>query len=461
MNKLNKSFPYIIILLMGILITLLFDNNQVNSYISLNGMDSKAISINNETENISADKLQQIFDLAIKDEVILEKTLYDQNRKVVINYLVTTDLSKIFYNDKLEIQNCVADGFISTYKTTDLNCIYYLPDFMNNNKYEFHSYKEMAQEGIYWYGTYMVYYHNLENFDKFVSDISEVLSLNKEELILENSGVIEKNTSWLYMGTIGLIIFFIVFFFLISIYNMYRNSKEIGCLVLLGLDDKSILKFVSNRELINFLIISTILTSIAFLLIPNSTINYFLALLMLVFSMSIISAIINVLSLKFINLKINISNLIKKESLIRNISNFCMVLKGLVICLAMLFLVYVLPQLSQYLNASRIAKNNEYLNQYAVFKTINEENAQSSNTDNQLLFFQKLSKSETEYLYVNFSDYQHPEDYDNPDQQEANGNYYRIASVDENYLEKYPVQIIEDNLNSKGEYYLIPFSKKN
>ena len=127
----------------------------------------------------------------------------------------------------------------------------------------------------------------------------------------------------------------------------------------------------------------------------------------------------------------------------------------------MLFLVYVLPQLSQYLNASRIAKNNEYLNQYAVFKTINEENAQSSNTDNQLLFFQKLSKSETEYLYVNFSDYQHPEDYDNPDQQEANGNYYRIASVDENYLEKYPVQIIEDNLNSKGEYYLIPFSKKN
>lgn len=462
MRKFNVIFNYLIILLIGFLITVLFDYQQSNSYISLNGRKGKAIELNDEIANISEDKLATIYEIAIRDNVIMTKERYDQEPKVIITYVVTDSLRDIFPNHLITIKENIKGGFISTYKTTDSNCKYYLPDFLNNNRYEFHSYKEMERDGIYAFGKYMVYYNDYDDFNQFISDVSELLGLKPEELVLEISGVIMKETSWLYGGIIGIIGLFIIFYFLISIYNLYRDSKVIGCLILLGYKDKDILRNINKKELIIYFVIWFALSIIVSIIVPNATIEYFLVLILLVTVMSIITKLINYLSLKYVAKKMNISNLIKKESLIKGISNLCLGLKGIVMFLMIIFMVYSLPQLQQYLSIVKHAKENAYLNDYAVFKTINEESEQSSDTDNQLLLFQELNDSDIDYLYVNFSDYQHPKEYENVDQQEASGSFYRIASVDKNYLDKYPVKIIGEQITYKsGEYYLIPQSKKD
>ncbi|MFV0381623.1 MAG: hypothetical protein ACK5KR_05325 [Breznakia sp.] len=150
------------------------------------------------------------------------------------------------------------------------------------------------------------------------------------------------------------------------------------------------------------------------------------------------------------------------------ISSICLVFKALIIPALILFIVALIPVISETQILRNNIKGSQVVDEYAVFSKFNVENGAFDNDQNYLDFYQQVSKSNIQYIYVDFREYVGLSKTEEKDYEESErlGEMYRIASVDLHYLKVNKVEVFDEggkkiNLREDRVVYLLPLSKQN
>lgn len=106
---------------------------------------------------------------------------------------------------------------------------------LNNNKYNFYTFSTLLNEQGNYYGEYLVYYKDNNDFVNFSNNLKLIVG---EDII---SGLSTNNLQGEIIILLVCAIFVImVFYFIFEVYDTYYNSKKIGCMKLLGFDKTKI-----------------------------------------------------------------------------------------------------------------------------------------------------------------------------------------------------------------------------
>lgn len=142
--------------------------------------------------------------------------------------------------------------------------------------------------------------------------------------------------------------------------------------------------------------------------------------------------------------------------------------KALIIPALILFIVALIPVISETQILRNNIKGSQVVDEYAVFSKFNVENGAFDNDQNYLDFYQQVSKSNIQYIYVDFREYVGLSKTEEKDYEESErlGEMYRIASVDLHYLKVNKVEVFDEggkkiNLREDRVVYLLPLSKQN
>ena len=472
MKKVIKVLPMVTILILSILLVIHEDMSMREKYTNFDQYSLTGVHLDEEVMVDNSTAIDKVYEIAKENEIVLIRNVYNKKTDQNQLYIVSNNLVD-FLSENLQLRktkNNLKNGYVATYDSKDELQSYYIVDFLSNDRYVFFDINAMHENGTYQYGDYSVLYENESNLQLFLEQVSSETGIAKEKLLLENWGQIAVHTEIVVLIINISILFFTLTFLITIIFLLYRQSKKIGCLQLIGFSKIAIM-FQIVKEYIYYIIATSIICLLlSSLFLPN--ISFLLLQKMFVLHMAIIllSIFITYVGLLMIARHTNISNIIKKQSLSKKISNICLLFKTVVICVLLVFIIVVLPDLSMSYELRNNVKGSEITMTYAVFPRFDVDNNAFEDNDNYLKFYQMISGSKIDYIYADFRDYvvNDQESLDNFEEFEKNGNSYRLASVDKNYLKKYDLDIFNEsgesveleNIDFQNVFYLLPLSKQ-
>lgn len=468
MKKLIRIFPVFIIVLMSISIIKLNDMQEKQLYKEVQSFDSLGINIPSTTENITDKHINELFDAAIDNNVLLVKTIYNDETNSVDNYITTKDIITLF-SDQFEINEyeTLKQDAITTYDSNNVN-VYYKKDFLNNDRYSFYPTEYMELNNVYKYGTYTLYYQDYEDCNMFFNSAEDILNIPRDELYNEYWGQLKEHTDILFIGMVGAIAFFSLFYFILIIFLFYKESKKIGVLTLLGFNKKDILILMNKKFIFMLFVFGLVLSIGGFVLLPNAKIDLQVSLLIINIVLIVLTVLISYVGLNFIYKYTNLSNILKRQSIVKKITNICLVTKFIVVSFLVLFSISMFPFVQEAKISTNLLKESEELMDYAVFPRLHVENAEYDDSERFLAFYKEVIDQNIDHIYVRFDDYLETdeESINNLENMEKTGTYFRYASVDKNYLDLYNLiyyseDLTESNIESiDQEFFLLPKSKK-
>ncbi len=470
MKRLIRIFPIVILVFLSFFLININDMMQKELYKEIDSYEMLGFRIPENIESINNSDIEDVYEAAIRNDIVLSKSIYNEKRDSIDNYIITDNMielfSKQFNIEKNEINNNYKS--IVTFKTND-RVSYYLNDFLNNDRYAYYSIEEMKNQNIYPYGDYSLYYQNDTNYRKFLKESEEILNVSKDMLCISNWGIMKENVEILLNAMIFCIIFFILFYFILILFILYRDSKKIGVLSLLGFRNKDIMCVMNNKYLRFLFLFSILFIVILMLILPNTTFSFLINLTSMYTVVIIITILISYAGLFCICKLIDLSNMLKKKSIVKIISNICLFAKFIMVAVLVLFSIYMLPFMKEAMNSKELLNENKKLMDYAVFPRIKVENSEYDDYDKYLDFYKEVIAKEIDHIYVNYQDYLSTDQTFIKDSErvEKEGKGYRIASVDINYLNLYKLRIYDEyhhfvDMNTiDQEFYLLPKSKKS
>jgi len=465
MKKFIKVFPVLSLLIIITLFVMSADLSMKEKYTRYYGFNLSGINFNKDSFG-EKKSITDIYEIAVKNKVIMVKTQFDLESNITKLYLSTENISSFFskYFNLTEIHKNPS-GFIATFYSNNEEQSYYLPDFLRNDKFEFHSLLFESQDNIYKFGDYSIYSNDESNYSRYISEVSEYLEVPAENLLIENWGQLNTKSGLLFIAILVCIIVFSLTFFLVTVFSLYRESKKIGTLQLLGFNSLTLIKiFIRNN--LNYVVFTTPILILLSTLLPNITINYIFSIIFLCLFLIIISAVITAISILIVIRKTAVSNVIKNESLTNFLTNISMWFKVAVTITFVFLTVSLLPSFNEF-NANRSNYlGNKIVNDYAVFPSFKVDNDQSELNENFLKFYRSLKDSNVDYLYSDFRSYTEGDSESNKyyEDSEKNGTAFRIAVIDEKYVVKYEIDFYDQegkqqNGNYSRTFYLFPKSK--
>ena len=469
MKKIIKIFPFIVLMILTIFLIYKHDMTQRSLYKSIENYEMIGFRIPDTTETIMNSDIEKVYDMALKKGVVLTKSIFNNERNSIDVYMTASNVVE-FLSNQYDIDNLLDDVYtsIATFKTDNRDC-YQLNDFLNNDRYAFYSMDELINNNMYRYGDYFLYYDDVSNYQSFLKEASAILNVDKTMLCIPNSGILDERVDILNCGMLVSVLFFILFYFILILFILYRDSKKIGVLSLLGFQRKDILN-IMNKKYMGILCLVCILSSIIVMVIlPNSTIHFFVDLLIMYAVILIITIFVTYAGLFCVTRFIDLSNILKKRSIVKIISNVCLFAKFIMVAILVLFTIYMLPFVNEVKNSKRVLEENEKLMNYAVFPRIYVENGEYDDYSRYLTFNKEVIKQDIDHIYVKYGDYLETdgEYIHDLEQMEKEKRGYRAAAVDVNYLNLYDLAVYDKNNHKvdlekmNQEFYLLPKSKES
>ncbi|MEG2684700.1 MAG: hypothetical protein RR929_01415, partial [Erysipelotrichaceae bacterium] len=182
MKKIVRIFPIIVLVILNILIVLTKDMQQKETYKNFESFNMVGFTIPDNTENIKEEQLKLVYTAALSNDVVLIKTVYNENANSIDSYVVTNNLLDLMSKQlDFDINDSIIANTksVATYKKEDPSS-YYVRDLLNNDRYVFYKADEMRNNHIYRYGTYSLYYQNEDNCQKFFNEAAYILNTPKE-----------------------------------------------------------------------------------------------------------------------------------------------------------------------------------------------------------------------------------------------------------------------------------------
>lgn len=470
----TKIIPIFCILVATVISIVFLDFNQSKDYLVFSGYDRNSVRINyNDGVSVTNETMTRILELAKENNVILAKSNVSSTDSSIRNIYVTEDnveqikelINKKFKVDKLnDSSNDLS--FISTYNHNNKNQAFIIRDLLNNNKYNFYTFSTLLNEQGNYYGEYLVYYKDNNDFVNFSNNLKLIVG---EDI---TSGLSTNNLQGEIIILLVCAIFVImIFYFIFEVYDTYYNSKKIGCMKLLGFDKTKIANLMIKDKSKIYILSSVIILILTAIFVKNINIFQFLFLTIIILILLLITYILNLACVSIILKGYNTVSIIKKQNIAIKISKTSARLK-FVITVMMIIGISLLSSSIFSLNSSlKVYNNSKKLLDYGIIKDFNADSQDIFNYDKQSNLYTILyNDKRLSMFYSQFSDYVKPTD-DEEAQRikdwEASGTYFEYASVDRNYLKKENIKIYDLNNNPvniddiNGVFFLFAKSEKN
>ena len=466
MKKIIKVFPLMVLIILTCLTVFVADMNERQRYKTILGYEEAGFTIPENAENITNDEIDQVFLVAKENHVVLMKTSYDKANDAVVNYVTTDNVCKL-YGDQLGIEagdlsHCLG---ISTYDDKDS---YHHNDILDNDRYSFYPSSLMRDRKVYRYGPYMAFYRNEADYMRFLDGVSAVMGVSPDALHNEFLGQLAEPIGYFKTAYGMCFMFFCLFYFVQAVFLFYRDAKKIGILTMLGYSDGDILRVTLHGRVGSMIVASVIMIVASAVVVPNITLGIVASLIGTYLTVITMTVGISFLALLFMHKFFSVSNVLKKQSLVRKISDLCLICKFVMVTSMMVITIGCLPLLQETYGSIRKLKDNRILMDYAVFPRVRVDNEEYDDYDKFLAFYKQVQDNNVDSVYVNFGGYLEtdPEVVANYQQFEETGTSFRMATVNEDYLSLYELRCYTQtgtvtDLNSfTQEVYLIPESKK-
>lgn len=441
MKNIVKIMSFISFLIITSFIVIILELNQREKYVLFNDYKFQNITFKDD-DTITNQQIIDFIDLARENNVIITKTyLSDDITNIYVNVENIESLYSLI-NSNFELSKFEDKKFLSTFDKDGI----IIKDFLNNSKYNYKLFSELIDEGKYLYGNYKLFYQNDEQLENFFS----VSNINSQQFLSQVQTSTLNYTTLSYIVII-LILLLGLFYYVFQIYSVYNQSKKIGCMKLLGIDNKKIYKNIILEHILVELIFVVLITSVC-LFLPNITFKMWSIILLANLSMLLFILYIDYICIKKISANCSISSILKKEDITKPIAKTSIFLKMafsiLILIFVGLFQSYIIEAVESY----RTQKNIEPLLNYAVFYGINE-NLDKKNFYKLNNIYSELGANDIDYFYADFSKYniKLEEDLERTIIAEKNHEYYRFASVDKNYLDKINLVLYDNNNNTIDE----------
>lgn len=459
MKKIVIFIPVFTFIVMTILTIFFFDFKEAEQYISFPKFESDYFTIRYETDrDIAKQTVKYIQDLADKHHVIILKSNLDYKKKNGNNvYLSLKNIDELItvlqdnFNVNLNLNSIHNNSFISTYEHNNENQVGYIHDLMNDHYYTYYLMEDLIDSNLGLHGRYTVLYENYEDYSNFTLELNESLGYNTSSGAIYLSSNFSK---YIICVIIGSLLFLTFFHFIFQIYAYYNQSKKIGCMKLLGYDNKRINKKMIHKHIYIYIISMMILLLLSILLIPNISLKHILILLLLYVFIIVITYLLSKLSCYIINKDFHIINILKKQNISTYISYVSYKLKLVMMIILILFCVLAFQNINDYFTTTKQYRDAKKILEYGVFAGFMEDPMYHDLEQQYQFYLDILHDSELETFYAQFP----LPNLSNP---------FQYGNVDKNYLKKENITVYDRNDNQvdidniSGVFFLFPKSKQN
>lgn len=452
-------------IILFIMITIMFDYDQSNTYTKIPHYEYKYLTIEDNTK-VDKNSMYELINLASKYRIVIRITIYNNSDDTLLVY-TTEDyndlIKRIDVPTKYLNNSYDSDSFVATYNTNQKEQYAVIKDFLNNNRYKYYSMNQFIDNGENLTDDYLIFYRNIDDYNQFISEAKNIITFTPDSNVVLGS----PPTNLVLLALILTMVLYLIFYFIINVFDIYNRGNEIGTLRLLGYKNNGIFWMLSKDSLRYYLIIDSIWIIVS-LFIKNISIKYIVIQALFVIIFTIVTIVVTYFSVVLIANKYSISDIIKDKQISKSVGRLASIFKVIV---SSLIIVVVGSLLMNYITVIKLIsvrkKSNQVLD-YSVITHLGVYSDEYREYEKYNVFYQKLEDSDIDYYY---SDFHYCYGNYNNDYSKTlieNKEFYPIAFVDQNYLNKIDIEIFDSQgilINASDypdqELFLIPLSKKD
>jgi hypothetical protein len=471
MKKIAKIIPIVIILTISILFLIFINFKEANEYLKFKNYKRETMSIKYDSNNDSLlDNIRNIQSIARKNNVILLKVNVDNKNNNNTNLYLSLEnitelktlLSKNFDINLID-NKMDENSFFSTFDHHDNSQVGIIKDLFGDNLYTYYLMDRMFENNDCLFGNYYILYTDFQDYSNFMNDVKNLIGYDVYSMSLSTN--IEEFIAVLLIGSL---IFLLIFYFIFQIFDYNNNAKKIGCMKLLGFENKKINKNMIYKNMLIYIITTIIVLLLSVIFVKNITLYHMILLLFINFSIILLTYSVSYLCCKIINKSYKITNILKMQSVSTKISSVSYKLKIVMTILLVCFSAFAFNNASDLYNKLKAYNSSKNLLEYGLFQSYVADQPEIYDYDKQHELYLKIINN-MDTVYAQFHDYSQftQEDFLRTKNAESEGKFYVYDSVDKNYLKKEKIKIYDLNNNEVDVdsidkvFFLFPKSKKN
>lgn len=472
MKKITKIIPIFCILVITVLSIVFLDVNESKKYFQFEGYSQEFVSIKyNENIKIDNDIIKKVILLAKENNVILEKSNISNTENNVKNIYLSFDTKEQLLQFMSRTFNIIPknnssddnNAFISTYHQDNNNQIAVIPDFLNNNLYNYYLFNNLFENNGNLYGEYIVHYTNYTDFNNFSKQISNLLQQDVHSYAKFNS--FQQYLAFILVGSISIIM---LFYFIFQIYEIYYASKDIACMNLLGFDARKMSHIMMKKRVKLYLCIISIIFILNLIFLKNINPYKLIFILIINLFLILLTCFINYMCIKIILKGYQTTSILKKQNIAIKISKTSEKIKIIVISLLIVSVTLLFRNMESLFESLKVYNNSKELLDYGIIYDLKADTPDNFDYIKQSNLFSKIYNDENiDIFYAEFSKFYDKtvEEQKIIDELYNDGTDFEYASVDKNYLKKEKITVYDLNYNEvniddlNGVFFLFPKSK--
>lgn len=465
MKKIKTIMIALTTIILFIMITIMFDYDQSNTYTKIPHYEYKYLTIEDNTK-VDKNLMYELINLASKYRIVIRITIYNNSDDTLLVY--TTEeyndlIKRIDVPTKYLNNSYDSDSFVATYNTNQKEQYAVIKDFLNNNRYKYYSMNQFIDNGENLTDDYLIFYRNIDDYNQFISEAKNIITFTPDSNVVLGS----PPTNLVLLALILTMVLYLIFYFIINVFDIYNRGNEIGTLRLLGYKNNGIFWMLSKDSLRYYLIIDSIWIIVSFF-IKNTSIKYIVIQALFVIIFTIVTIVVTYFSVVLIANKYSISDIIKDKQISKSVGRLASIFKVIVSSLIIVVVGSLLMNYFTVIKLISIRKKSNQVLDYSVITHLGVYSDEYREYEKYNVFYQKLEDSDIDYYY---SDFHYCYGNYNNDYSKTlieNKEFYPIAFVDQNYLNKIDIEIFDSQgilINASDypdqELFLIPLSKKD
>lgn len=463
LKKVLKIIPFLCIFIVTVFFVIYKDSSQRVEYYAFKDYDFSSLKFSEDATILDENSLKKLEEIAVNSDVILVKQSYNNKNDRKEVYYSCDDLGQLLDQKNItytELKSETMTSFASTEQTGDEKQSIVIHDFLNTDTYNIYKFSSLLDNEIYLYNSYAVYYQDYGNLEKFYAQVSNTFDIPMDAL-KDTSGVMMGHSTLLFVCMIICSAFLLLLYFTLVLFDLYEQSKKIGCLKLLGFTSYGMMNVLLKKYMIYSSIFSAFIIILSIFVLPEIDSSILLGLVSLHITILCCTVVLFYIALRIINKYVQVSNILKNCPVLRRVGVFCNILKFIIISFVFLSTATIAQTMNDTYSSSKMLLENDEMLNYAVFSKLSVGNSDHDDRSKFLGFFDKLTQQDVvEYMYADFRDYRETSEVSNELESLS------MASVDRNYLEMVELNVLDGSGNvvvpddSEIEYFIFPLSKK-
>ncbi|MFV0381624.1 MAG: hypothetical protein ACK5KR_05330 [Breznakia sp.] len=314
MKKIVKILPILTIIILTVLVVFKEDVLMRSQYTRFSDYELRGIHLDEKTLVNGEADVKRIFKIAKENNVILVKELYNKKQKRNNVYMTVPNLQEFIskYVEVKEHKSATDNTHIPTLARDEKTTKFYINDFLANDDFVFYKGDSLFTNNEYVFGDYSLLYKNDMEWHHFLDQVAKEMDIAKENIPIEGWGMLNSHEGIITLAITIAFVIFALFFLLVILFLLYKKSKKIGCLQLLGYTQRSLI-LLSVKDYIYFELFAIVICMIVSLsLLSNITFSIVLNIIQLHILVVLLSISVTCLGMLFIKRYTSLSNIIKK-----------------------------------------------------------------------------------------------------------------------------------------------------